>query len=407
MRALLSSISVLISLNVLFVGAEETPGSRDKKVLPIFQVVKFQNEFCTSASTSRNGTCYTRQECESKGGTIGSECAEGFGVCCSFELSCGGTSSENATYIINTNPTASCSYTICPCTENVCRVRFDFETMQLAVPVQGTAAAAGTENVGGAIGDCKTDQFSITGKGSGSPVICGTNTGQHMIMDADNDNCHTVTVNINTATTATRSWTIHVSQYTCADEYSGGPPGCLQYLRETPGVISSFGYDRSATSVADSTTHLSNQDYTICFRRAMANCAICYFPAISVPASSTGVQNSFGLGLGNAIVAKAQVNTQCSADYITIPGGTAAANVAAAALATDPGANRVCGRYLASAADAVASVSICSRITPFTLGVHTDADEMTTSTDMASTNEMVSFPGGIIGFSLSYAQICT
>ena len=28
-------------------------------------------------------------------------------------------------------------------------------------------------------GDCTTDTFSITGGSGGSPVICGTNTGQH------------------------------------------------------------------------------------------------------------------------------------------------------------------------------------------------------------------------------------
>ena len=70
-------------------------------------------------------------------------------------------------------------------------------------------------------------------------------------MDADSENCHTVMANINTATSATRSWTIHVSQYTCNDRYSGGPPGCLQYLYESSGKITSFGYDRSASSVAD------------------------------------------------------------------------------------------------------------------------------------------------------------
>ena len=32
----------------------------------------------------------------------------------------------------------------------------------------------------GGTGDCSTDQFSITSPGAwGSPVICGTNTGQH------------------------------------------------------------------------------------------------------------------------------------------------------------------------------------------------------------------------------------
>jgi hypothetical protein len=34
--------------------------------------------------------------------------------------------------------------------------------------------------IGGAIGDCLTDQFSITSQGTGgTPIICGFNTGQH------------------------------------------------------------------------------------------------------------------------------------------------------------------------------------------------------------------------------------
>ena len=43
------------------------------------------------------------------------------------------------------------------------------------------------------------------------------------------------------------------------------------------------------------------------------------------------------------------------------------------------------------------------RITPFVMGVHTDADELGTGT-VASTNEIDVFPGGIIGFSLDFAQ---
>ena len=57
--------------------------------------------------------------------------------------------------------------------------RFDFESFALSDPVLGTAQATGVANEGAAIGDCATDQFSITGPNQGSPVICGTNTGQH------------------------------------------------------------------------------------------------------------------------------------------------------------------------------------------------------------------------------------
>ena len=37
---------------------------------------------------------------------------------------------------------------------------------------------------GAAIGDCMTDQFSITAQGqAGTPIICGTNGGYHSKMN--------------------------------------------------------------------------------------------------------------------------------------------------------------------------------------------------------------------------------
>ena len=57
--------------------------------------------------------------------------------------------------------------------------RFDFETFSISDPVLGTAAATAVKDQGGAIGDCAYDQFQISGPNRGSPVICGTNTGQH------------------------------------------------------------------------------------------------------------------------------------------------------------------------------------------------------------------------------------
>ena len=32
---------------------------------------------------------------------------------------------------------------------------------------------------GASVGDCLTDTFVVSGGGKSSPVICGTNTGQH------------------------------------------------------------------------------------------------------------------------------------------------------------------------------------------------------------------------------------
>ena len=71
----------------------------------IFNVVQFKNEACVSSSTtmsqgSRNGTCYTSEECDEKGGKAEGNCASGFGVCCVFlEKECGTTINQNCTYI--------------------------------------------------------------------------------------------------------------------------------------------------------------------------------------------------------------------------------------------------------------------------------------------------------------------
>merc|ERR1740129_2111831 len=123
----------------------KTTQTREGKILPVFQVVKFPNDICSGAS--RNGTCYTAEECSSKGGASDGSCASGFGVCCVFTLACGGSASENQTYLVQaavTTLTNPCKYTICPCGTNICRIRFDFTTMVLAGAVAGTVTAAAT-----------------------------------------------------------------------------------------------------------------------------------------------------------------------------------------------------------------------------------------------------------------------
>ncbi len=47
----------------------------------------------------------------------------------SVSLSCGGSSSENCTYLVQASATAvtsPCNYKICPTNSNICRLRFDF-----------------------------------------------------------------------------------------------------------------------------------------------------------------------------------------------------------------------------------------------------------------------------------------
>ena len=61
-----------------------------------------------------------------------------------------------------------------------------FQTFEIAGPATCTTtdvATGATRRIGGRIGDCLTDTFSITSPGNpGTPVICGFNTGQHSKM---------------------------------------------------------------------------------------------------------------------------------------------------------------------------------------------------------------------------------
>ena len=72
------------------------------------------------------------------------------------------------------------------------------------------------------------------------------------------------------------------------------------------GTIASFNWDTTETAVAASQTHLSDQYYDICIRRARSSCSVCYSPVIS----GTTTASSFGLG-ANAVatIATAAVGT--------------------------------------------------------------------------------------------------
>jgi len=423
--------AVILAILVCSSRAEqevEEESERAGKLLPIFQVVRFPNDICSG--TSRNGTCYTAEECSTKGGTNDGTCASGFGVCCIFALSCGGSASENQTYLVQssvTTLTSPCSYTICPCSSNICRIRFDFTTMVLSGAVAGSltiaptaVGAAGTLN-GPFIGDCVDDQFSISGAlGAGTPTICGTNTGYHMIVDADpaGNTCHNALFNIGGTTTTSRSWTIRVTQYACGDTDMSGWPGCLQYYTATASNVQNFGFPPTITTVTSAVTHLSNQHYDICIRRASGYCYICYSPtiiaaitaAIGTPASAA---ISFGLSISSIAANPASmISNTCSQDWIEIPGAETA-TIAANSIAAVTNGGRLCGRVLASAtgqasnAASTAAGTVCGRHLPFRLGVDFDNNELDTIVTAVMTTllEQQGSPSGFLGFKLTYYQV--
>merc|ERR1711936_1233074 len=114
----------------------EVTNDREAKLLPVFQVVRFPNDPCAVVGGSKNGTCYTVEECSNKGGTNAGSCAQGFGVCCTFTLNCGGQSSENCTYFDSSNTVVNgaCEVNICKCSTNICQIRLDFSNFVISGP---------------------------------------------------------------------------------------------------------------------------------------------------------------------------------------------------------------------------------------------------------------------------------
>ena len=125
------------------------------------------------------GTCYAATECEALGGSSLGQCAGGFGVCCSLTGSCGGRTSVNNTYFTaGDSPSSPCQFTVCKTSDEVCQIRLNFDTFDIGQPSNTQAG----DGLAGQRTQCVDAQFSVTGDGSSPPVICGTNTGHHMIV---------------------------------------------------------------------------------------------------------------------------------------------------------------------------------------------------------------------------------
>ena len=177
-----------------------------------------------------------------------------------------------------------------------------------------------------------------------------------MIMDAS-PQCHKVSFDIGSGS-STRSWDIKVTQYSCGQQF-GGPDGCLQYFTGQSGTVSSFNFPTTSSNVDTTVTHLSNQNYMMCWRQERGFCAICFVTAIQA-----GTQHSFGL---SNVAADGTVdqstNTQCNTDYLALPH---AENTVTVGTIPVSAADRICGRIFNADASATSQTapgnSVCSEL---------------------------------------------
>jgi len=293
-------------------------------------------------------------------------------------------------------------------------------TFQISGPTSNpeTTGTGIAVNTGSAIGACVDDTFTVSGSTGSVPVICGSNDGQHMIVDTDGSKCVTAMFSYGAATN-TRSYVIHVLQYHRLNEM-GGPADCLQFYTGTTGTVKTFNYVSDTTS-----THLQGQDYNVCVRSLADMCVLCWSPT-TTGTSATPTTGSFGLNNGASTSAangaaagslSGQGDVKCADDYVVISGGVATAaaansNTIPTAQATITG-GKFCGRRFNSAlAGNQADGTICSRVKPFRMTVVTDAAEVATAAavQMQAVNEgsiavvNTNDPRGTLGFSLGFTQ---
>jgi len=409
-------MGITLAIILLIGGLTQEGLTKEGKSISIFNVVKFPNDAC-QGSGSQNGTCYTAEECSSIGGTNAGSCAEGYGVCCTISLTCTGTSmshssSQNNTHLImaaTTSPPMGCSYSICPLSSNICRIRLDFQTFLIAAP--GGFIASLTTILGGP-GSCRTDTFSATGSLGGSPIICGQNQNQHMFVDTDGEECVSANFAFGGVTTINRQFDIKVTQYDCMDIENGGPSGCLQYFTAAAGLVSSYNYPIGAAAVVNNQNggatnfqHLNSQNYVICFRRTAGNCALCFSPDVR----TTAINQSFGIS-STAIAEQGAIDAACTTDYLVIPGamhnviGTMSLAMALANPKAALGAYKTCGANLSPVAG-MTTTTVCTGELPFRIRFFSDGNEENAAAAQATSDLNAK---GTVGFSLDYWQAaCT
>jgi len=283
-------------------GVEVESSQRQKKVFSLFSVVTFPNEQCTgksSGSVEVLGTCFSKSECTSKGGSADGNCAAGFGVCCTFTINtCGATVSNNCSYIQNPNyPSSestgtSCSFSVSPLSADICQLRLDFDNFDITE----TSPADGT---------C-VDTFDVTsGSSRDYYALCGTLTGQHVYIETGRKTSDQ-TLAFTIATTSTvATWRVKVNQVECYST-SKAPIDCLQYYTGASGSVASLNYP---------TTILSGVTYDICVRREHGYCGIQWAE------SATTSPDPFDLNDGSTADALVGGTTASASDsYLSIPG---------------------------------------------------------------------------------------
>lgn len=289
-----------LALLLLGTAAHAAPQEQGEgRVLSIFSVVNFPNLACRAtenedggARSGLMGTCLSSTECNDISGMKRGSCASGFGVCCVKTLKeCGGTVSNNNTYIANKDyPTAlaagvnTCEYTVTRQGE-ICQLRLDFQDVVLDTNANGL-----TDNTVGRI-------VATGGSGNEPPAVSGTLSGDHMYVEV-NDQDPKITITT-VAGAANQKWNIQVSQIACDSPFKA-PRDCTQYMTENVGQVRSYN-TRGATA-----KELAGQNMKVCIRQNKGMSGARFTAATFEVGSQVMMAGAIGatcgaIGTGNAL----------------------------------------------------------------------------------------------------------
>ncbi|XP_059081873.1 uncharacterized protein LOC131879537 [Tigriopus californicus] len=335
--------------------------ARQGKLFSLFNIVSFDNGPCQSSSSvgsgtngNRNGTCYTANECIQRGGSSSGNCAAGFGVCCVFYLSSGGTTAQNCTYLRNDNfpsglsTTNGQSFTINKCSCDVCYLRLDFLTFS----IQGMAL---TDEI---MGSACVDSLKVTSSSNEPiPEICGQNSGQHIYVDMDRGCSGNAKLDFSfTGEASTRIFEIKATQIECGSR-STPPDGCLQYHTNLDGRFTTFNY------APMDNLHLEDQDYSICIRQELGYCCVQY--------SVCPDDEALGFSLSKGVIAdNAYTDSECATlDFVGIEGSSSACRQSGVPSTVF---SRYCGQKLNDYTTAALHTPICDCSPPFQVRIFTN-----------------------------------
>ncbi|GBP40217.1 hypothetical protein EVAR_37618_1 [Eumeta japonica] len=142
-------------------------------------------EQCLGSDRTTGGVCLSRNQCNTQGGKAIGFCGV-FATCCSLNACDVRTNTKVAVFI---NPPLDkessgleCSYNVEINNNNVCQMRIDFETFNLAPPTTVEPVENVTQRPGYT---CRNDIFQVTNLQANSdflPPLCGDNNGQHRMI---------------------------------------------------------------------------------------------------------------------------------------------------------------------------------------------------------------------------------